>query len=220
MNENKVKTYCNECFRETNHEIKGDYSKKEWDSYGSHNDESFHQIWIEYTWQIVECMGCETVSARFEEIFSEVDGISEKRYPALIARRKPEWVIDIEDETLEVLFDELYIAYAANALFLSTMACRTIIERIMTLKSKSDGSFKKRLTDLERLKLITESDKGLVETALEAGHASAHRGWSPRETKTMDIVIGIIENLVEKLFILPKLSGELSKQIPKRKPKV
>ncbi|MBT4790661.1 MAG: hypothetical protein HON90_03750 [Halobacteriovoraceae bacterium] len=213
-NEIKItKSKCNQCLQETKHDIQAVHIQK-----GSEEIDNSHGIVIDwsYTWEILECRGCENVSVKMSHYFSEADGIEVKYYPPTSSKRKPRWIDDLNDEILKNLFNELYIAHGAGAKYLTTTACRTIIDQIMNLKIGNEGGFQQRLKRLVSEGEVSAADSKLIDVALEAGHASAHRGWNPKETIMMDTVIGIVENLAERLFILPELSDNLKKEIPKR----
>lgn len=212
MDKNILKSKCNECNQETKHDIKASYIKKGSDVVQAHYE--MHIEWSE-TWETLECRGCENVHVRRSDWFSEGEGVGLIYYPATTSKRKPRWITDIKDDVLSNLLHELYVAHEADIRFSTITACRTIIERVMTLKV-GDGAFKQRLNKLADQGFIAKSDIQLIDVALEAGHASSHRGWSPQESSMVDTVIGIVENLVEKLFVLQSLSEELEKKIPKR----
>ena len=214
MSDTKItKSKCNKCNQETKHTVRASYIQK--DSEMVDQQHQFEIYWS-YNWEILECRGCDNIHVKMTHWFSEWDGVDIQYYPAVTSKRKPDWVEKLEDEILKNLFNELYIAHEADIRFSTTNACRTIIERVMSLKVGPQGTFKNRLKKLASEGFISNSDTSLIDTALEAGHASAHRGWSPKESYMMDTVIGITENLVEKLFVLPNLSEKLKKDIPKR----
>ena len=68
---------------------------------------------------------------------------------------------------------------------------------------------------LEKQGLISKPNKEFLETALEAGHAAAHRGHKPKVDE-VNQVIDIVENLLQS-YVLVNVTEELKQKIPARK---
>ena len=209
-----TKSHCNTCDGQRNHFIKAFHVDN-----GEETLDELNSIWWRETWQILQCCGCEHFSARKTFTFSEWEpGEQEvKVYPPAISKRKPKWFDKLEDITLNEIFSELYIVLEANAPMLAVSACRIIVDRIINMTVGDQGNFKAGLRKLVDDQQIAGKDRELVETVIDAGNASSHRGWSPKEAANLEAVVSIVENLVERIFILPKVSGELKAVIPPRK---
>jgi hypothetical protein len=54
----------------------------------------------------------------------------------------------------------------------------------------------------------------LLDTSIEAGNASAHRGYKPTE-ESLNSVVEVVENLLKPLALQSKLSN-LKNEVPKR----
>ena len=61
---------------------------------------------------------------------------------------------------------------------------------------------------------ITEKQKELIETVIDAGNASAHRGYEPTK-EVMEQIIQIIYNIFENT-ILDRNINKINKEVPKR----
>ena len=51
----------------------------------------------------------------------------------------------------------------------------------------------------------------MISTLVDAGSASAHRGWTPSE-KDLDLMAALLENFIEENFIIPERSAYLMKR--------
>lgn len=211
-----IKSHCNKCNGVTNQHVKADYKDS-----GEEVDSGYYHFKWTNDWKIIQCAGCEEVSARHVFDFSEADRETIQLYPAKISRRMPLWLNNWTtrlDNVLEDLFRELYIAHQGEAYYLSSMGTRAIIDRIMKISMKRDqGTFEQRLDRFHKEGMISEDEITLVKVVIEAGNASSHRGWSPKEKQQLETLIEIIENLTERLFVLKKKGIALKKQIPKKR---
>lgn len=76
-------------------------------------------------------------------------------------------------------------------------------------------SFKRNLKEFQDRGCLSESEKHLIESALEVGHASIHRDYKPE----LDILLScldISEALIKRLYLLPLQVEAINKVIPKR----
>lgn len=62
---------------------------------------------------------------------------------------------------------------------------------------------------------IGASNRKFLETALEAGHAAAHRGHEPKRSD-VNTVIEIVENVLSASYVLETQAVELERNTPKR----
>lgn len=212
-NTGNIKNICNKCHIETNHSIKAEFTHHDLEIV---DDETGFFVDWDDKWEILQCLGCNTISVKNTYDFSEYDELDIKHYPPISSRRKPKWIESIEDTILQNLFKELYIAKEADLRFLTITACRTIIDHIMTQRVGDKGGFQGKLRALVSEGHISKSEADLIKTAIDAGNASAHRGWTPQQAFMVDTVIGIVENLSERLFILTNQADTLKPHIPPR----
>lgn len=214
--EDKIKSHCNQCGHVTNQGIMATHSDKGEETINEYFSVSWHDVW-----RIIKCLGCDYISTRVDKWFSEENEINTIYYPPVLSRKMPWWLEEkrymIRDAALSDLFSELYIAHQNNAYFLSSMACRSIIDRIMHLSLGDEfGTFNDRLKKFSSNGYISDNETSLLKTVIEAGNASTHRGWSPKESQQLDTLIGIIENLTERIFVLEEMGKALKMQIPEK----
>jgi hypothetical protein len=170
------------------------------------------QFGLDTEWAMVECCGCEQISLRqFLWLSGEV--ISASYYPPPIFRNQPNWLEDLSP-VVQPLLREIYLALQAGTFRLAMMGTRAILDLFIVDKTGDAGTFSEKLNDLERKGFVGRQDRQVLEVALEAGHASSHRGYRP-DVDQINQVIDIVENLLQR-DLLASSSSSLKKAIPPR----
>jgi hypothetical protein len=230
--EKTTKAECAQCGGKRNCAIKGEYA----DSY---NDEYF---WAQTTWYILQCRGCDyvfvqTVAVNSEDVdyYAEQDGstgsdfIKEVKYwPALSERKKPEWMseagIDAQGvDTLDAAMKELYGALDNDLRMLAGIGIRTTYDVASGLLGIDENlAFSKKLDALVSSGRIGIVDKERLTTLVDAGSASAHRGWKPKPSD-LSVMMDVLEHFIHDSFVAPaqkkKLDAEAAKvkeTVPRR----
>lgn len=220
------KAHCNNCQHETNHWIRATHHEK-----GQHEE---WLIWWSNTFSVLQCCGCDEVRFQRAEQFSEdmdhqqtLSGewepyypVKKSYYPPAKWRHPPRWASALleKDEALSRIHDEVYTAIQSDSRFLAGAGSRALIERVLSYTVGEEGTFGARLRLLAQKGFIAGTDVETIETALEAGHASAHRGWIPSR-EAIETVMNIVENLIERVYILSDSAKSLRPKIPSRSSK-
>ena len=218
----KIKCECNSCHTNTIHDIL--YEKKD-KGCEEINEHCRIHWWI--VWRVIQCRGCESVSMRRDSWDSEATDeqgrpeISTTYFPPRTFRELPTW---IEDDTfaetcppaVDSLIKELYVCLQNDCRASSAMLTRAIFEHMMIHKTGDQGSFCKNLDAFERGGFIGKKQREVVESMLEAGHASIHRAFIPKK-KDIVTLVDILEGILEVVYIQGPKVDELKKRIPKRK---
>lgn len=213
-----ARSHCNYCLKETKHRLLHSVVQN------FDDEENFVYGATEY--QMLECLGCESVT------FREVSTSSEDRdeegnlsesftyYPPRTERPEPSWINDLwrQNETLRDLLKEIYVAFHADARTLAAAGIRTLIDATMTAKVKDQGSFLQTLRQFEKAGFIAQRQVDVLKDTIDAGSASAHRAFTPRRSD-LRILLDIAENLIENVFIHPVQMKETSRRVPKRRRK-
>lgn len=208
-------SHCNECGQETKHDLL--HRAKRVRSF----EDGRYSIEVGSTWKLLQCRGCEDVSLQRVDWCSEDDPDDGPKpptyFPPRVSRRKPSWIehLEVPRNYLELL-DEIYTALHADSRRLAMMGVRALIDLVVVRAVGDQGNFKKGLEGLVAKKLISESDRGVVDAAVNAGHASAHRGHKA-SSDDVNLVIEIVERLLQtELLALQAL--DLKKNTPERYP--
>lgn len=217
----KIETaHCNSCQRETNHWVVCEYVDKD--------DDSQYGVWSIDTFQVLGCCGCDEIKFLKSEIFSEDSEVDTDEngdpcytYPARKTyfppakwRTPPRWSAQLsqKDPFISQLHDEIYSALQNGSFILANMGTRTLIEQLMT-DTVGTGTFKQRLNKLADKGFIAKNDIDTVDAAIEAGHASTHRGWVPSKEQ-LELIINITENMMERIYFLNDTAKNLKSKIP------
>jgi hypothetical protein len=218
------KLHCNECGGDRNQFI-----RREFERTGSDDETSWSD-----TAQILECCGCGAISFRNRHWFSEWDeffeddgtgesrrdpGIVDDYYPPPLARKLPRWIGDLSDETLRQVLKEVYSNLQADNLISAAMGARLLIDRILNLTVKDVGGFEKKLDRMHTSGHISDNERlHLLSPVVDAGNAASHRAFKPRADH-INTMMDTIENLLHRIFVLPKNVRTLRKATPRRRKK-
>lgn len=217
-----VKAHCNHCNGERKAFVRATHTVNDGDGEVSWSD----------TYDVLECCGCGKMNVRHEYWFSEWDsiqqdshgnmymepGIETTYWPPPIKRQKPKWSSEISDEVLRTLFDELYVALASDLLVLSTIGARTVFDRASFLQvGDPPGGFAGKMQEMQDAGHISDKEKDSLEAMTDAGNASAHRGYSPTFDQ-LTAIVDILENYIERTFILGAATDALKQSTPPRPP--
>jgi len=210
-----TKAHCNTCGGDRNHDVLHS-EKKDWQ-----DDES--PVCGSDTYDTLRCRGCEEIKLRHTSQFSEHDEDSVYYFPPSIFRRRPEWFEDLffeiqgDEEFVESLLREIYVAVQNNLRNLALMGVRSLLEKIMIAKVGDNGSFSKNLNAFFNKGFISENQKENLSIILEAGHAAIHRKFNPRKNEIIT-VLDITEHIIESVYLHKSKVDQLSNRVPKRAP--
>jgi len=223
------KAECSRCGGIRNCEIRGEHEE-------TYTYEQF-QAWT--SWYILECRGCEYIfvqkvdtNSEDHEPFYEEDGsvgyeLLENRsyWPAVSKRKKPDWLLNFgvsfdEAKGLNEALIEVYGALNSDLNMLAAIGIRTVYDIASEILGVDPNlSFKQKLDSLVKLGGIGALDVDRIETIIDAGSASVHRGWRPN-SNDLNTMMDVLEHFIEKLFIAPVREKRLSDDAAKVKKSV
>lgn len=195
-------------------------------------------LWLKSRHQIVECLGCKTLVHRvltqssededyaFERTtgtYTTVDlpwTVTQWQFAKLVS--PPEWLptVYVRDRILGTILDEVLFAINARLNTLAMVGMRTAFDRCCHLANLDERkSFAVKVVMLGSGDFITNRDKRYLDLLVEAGNASAHRGWRPTSTQTTEL-FRILEDLVIRVVVDPqgRRAVNFKNRIPKRAP--
>ena len=208
--------FCNECHKHTLHDLLKEVSDTVEDDVDVGGGE-LYTVWQETTNQMFECRGCKSVVLRRTSIFSEYDINDVRYFPPPVARLKPHWFDDLPSD-LQKLLSEIYRSLDADTRALPMMGARAVLDWVIVDTIGDVGSFEQKLKKLEEERHISAKGREILDAALDAGNAAAHRGYSPT-VKQVHAVMDIVENLVHSTYVLESVAKEIKKDTPTRTPK-
>ncbi len=229
---NVRKANCSSCRGQRNCDILGEFDQR-----GSYD-------FIDWStdWYLLRCRGCEhifvqTVSTNSEDYsgYFDEDGEMATHYnetidywPALSKRETPEWIglISVQGADESVLLaalNELYTALNNDLFMLSGIGIRTAFDAASELLGiDPEKSFNEKLKALVAAGHIGKLDSERLEALVDAGSASAHRGWKPT-SEDLDTMMELLEHFLHEAFVAPEKkrrldakAAEVKGKVPKR----
>ena len=220
------KAECSKCGDMRNCEVRGHYEER-------YSDEHFQ---ASTEWFILECRGCEyvfvqTVSTNSEDCnyYYEEDGseavmhaATVRYWPALSKRTKPEWMTEygieaVDEESLGKAMLELYGALDNDLRMLAAIGIRTAYDIASELLGADPAlTFAEKLDHLVTSGRIGITDKDRLETMVDAGTASVHRGWRPKADQ-LNIIMDVLEHFIHEAFAAPARRKKLDEGAAKLK---
>jgi hypothetical protein len=145
-------------------------------------------------------------------------------YPPRVSRRMPEWFSRLPSD-IKAVMSEVYVALHAGSRYLATVGARTVIDLLIVDKIGDGGTFTQKVQKLEDGGHITHPEAELIEAVIEAGNASAHRGYAP-DARSLNHVMNILESILDKFYAaeerqerLADQAAALRKKVPPRPPR-
>lgn len=224
----KFKTFCNRCNTPTNHSIKAEHKID--DTIDIDNDGIVEQQYLgTYSYQIIECNGCESISFRsvdFLTSFMNIDETSgewktsnDKSFETFYPERIENSIVEKRIVGIPILlrkaYQEVLQCYNYDLKILCAVGLRAIIEGICNQYKISAPTLKDRIDTLGSNGLISHSLATSLHTHRFLGNFAIHK-LSIAEKGELKEAIELIEITMETLFGVPKRHEALTKKITDR----
>jgi hypothetical protein len=213
-----VTAHCNRCLRDTNHDL----IARDVETY------NVNEMYGETEYEMMKCRGCNGVTFRRRSWFSDdtdEEGrpkIRENYYPPAISRQKPEWLklwwYDHTHSEIGPLLNEIYAALHSDLRRLAGMGIRAVIDVVLVETVGDVGTFSEKLSAFMGKGYISEKQRKLIDSIIDAGSASAHRGYDP-SAEDLNTLLDVTENLIETIYVHEGQVAAVTKKVPPR-PKV
>lgn len=212
-----TQAHCNKCGHSTNHDIIA--AEKQEDS----EDKEKSINWCDL-YEMLKCRGCDSVTMRHTFGYEETDIVY---YPPAIPRRTPDWANDILSTLFPALrsipasvcalMREIYSAVQNDSRRLAAMGIRAALEQVMIDKVGDQGRFKDNVDALQEKGYLSTRQAFDLNSILDAGHATIHRGWEPTNDDIATL-LDITESIIESVYLHENRVRALDKNVPKRRP--
>lgn len=148
-------------------------------------------------------------------------------WPARFKRDRPDWFQKLESYIKhERAHDfagcllQVYTALDHDLNVLAVIGIRTTFDVASEILGVDpDQAFESKLQAMEDKGLITPSQRTEFDILINAGNASAHRGWTP-EFKDLDALMDTLEHFINAQFVAPRLRELTAKKVAEMKGKV
>jgi hypothetical protein len=182
-----LKVDCRECLRLTKHDL-------------IYFVEVEGVKWNE-TYQIVQCMGCESLSFRritFKNNNQSNDKEEIELYPSRIKGRQ-KLKLESIPPTIAQIYEEIHLALSNRLLIVATTGMRTLIELVCNDLNSRAGNLKDKIDDLVERQLLTPKNAINLHKLRNFGNDAAHEASIPSEN-TLNNCIDIIEHLLKDIY--------------------
>lgn len=199
---------CIKCAGKTAHKVMASFDER-----GTENDHEHSFSWDVHH-QIVQCLGCKTISFRKattnSEDYTQVDHdkwdycVVEELYPSRIEGRKgmddkihylPANVMQIYNETL--------LALANQAPILAGIGLRALLETVCKEKKATGSNLLEKIDNLVTAKILTPMSATILHKIRTLGNSAIHE-VKPHSEKQLGLAMDIIEHMLNDVYILPK----------------
>lgn len=204
---NKIRVLCEQCCKETNHEVLAAQTTK-----STHEDE--------YNWstdyQIVMCCGCDTISFR-EETLNEYDYDPEtgepistvKLYPPRMAGRQPLENSYYLPPTIGRIYREILSAMNNSSVILAAIGLRALIEGVCTDQKVKGSTLENMIDALSSEGVLSINQAKILHAHRFLGNVAAHK-IVPAKSHELVAALDIAETLLKTIYILPNLADEIT----------
>ena len=138
-----------------------------------------------------------------------------RHFPPSTARRRPVWESQLP-WPLQHLIREIYDALHSGGRRLAVMGARTLVDMAIIDKVGDVGTFEDKLKTLENQGFVSKRNREVLDAALDAGNASAHRGYQFKPNE-VNQVMDIVENLLQAIYVLQPAADKIKSVTPPRK---
>lgn len=208
----KHRLICRECRRETLHSIVCSYNER-----GSQNCDGGYSVDWDCKNQIIQCLGCETVSFRTistcsEDMDCNDDGMyypeAIKYYPGRSVGLKS-IESDLLPYNIRKIYEETMLSIDNKQYILAGIGMRAIVETVCKDQGIDGSNLEKRIDGLATKGVLSKAQADILHTHRFLGNAAAHEITSakPRE---LVAALDIAENILRTLYVLPELSKQVT----------
>lgn len=198
---------CNTCGVETEHDVT---------LLSTVSEEGLKENPITREISAISCRGCKTAAIREKIVKKNTEGGQLIYKPPRLWLQQPKWVEDEAiDNTVYGLLVEVYSAANDNQFRLLAMGVRAVLDYVMTYLVNDIGGFEKKLDEMVKQEHISRKQKDMLLVVIDAGSATAHRGFKPPRDLLMQMidVMGII---IRQHYITGPMLQTLKTHIPPR----
>lgn len=220
--ENNVKIVCKECANETSHSIIATYIEKGDEACGGGHS---------YQWtnrnEIIQCLGCESVSFRivsdnsedwdhdYDSDPQEPDVIYHKTYKYYPSRFAGMQEVDVHmlPDKIRGIYQETILAIENEQSILSGIGVRALIETICKDQNVSGKNLFEKLDSLHSNSIVTTEGLKALHKLRVLGNESAHE-VKAHSKEVLILAFEVIKHMLEGTYILPQ---KVTKVFPENK---
>lgn len=172
------------------------------------------------TYQIIKCLGCESVSFRHNHTNSEDEDIDEnfthtpvdheEIYPPRVVGRSQLRNLHLLPCGVSDVYLETHRALCNKQPILAGIGIRALIEAVCKEKQSAGINLKNKIDSLVALGVLTLDGAKILHNMRLLGNVAAHQ-VKPYSEEKLGIAMDVVENLIMSVYILPKIAEGIIK---------
>lgn len=217
----EIEIQCRQCSLATDHKVLCSAEMTGSDS---------HMNWGT-SYEIIQCLGCKTVSFRTESGSSEdfhhyhdeygneqiEYSTTEKQYPQ--GRKISAGISGLDafslPEKVRVIYFETSQALTTDQPVLTGIGLRALIETVCKDKSASGKDLFNQINDLVEKKLLTPARADVLHQIRALGNTAAHE-VKPHSSEQLALAMEVLDHLLEEVYVLPAKTARVF--LPRTRP--
>ncbi|MFV2390032.1 DUF4145 domain-containing protein [Escherichia coli] len=200
MSVQHIKSYCRDCCKNTNHNVLSE-----------HTDAYREEYSCDISYQILQCLGCDTKS--FRNVFYDLEAayptdennweVPEEVtvYPKAVEGHKEiKNLWDLPD-IVRTIYSEVLTALRENSKVLAGLGLRAVVEAVCNDLTIPGRNLEVRINKLVSSGYISKNDAERLHGIRFMGNDAAHDIKTPKST-TLSVALQIVEHLIASVYIL------------------
>ncbi|GDB39423.1 DUF4145 domain-containing protein [Escherichia coli] len=200
MSVKHIKSYCRDCCKNTNHNVLLE-----------HTDAYREEYSCDISYQILQCLGCDTKS--FRNVFYDLEAayptdennweVPEEVtvYPKAVEGHKEiKNLWDLPD-IVRTIYSEVLTALRENSKVLAGLGLRAVVEAVCNDLTIPGRNLEVRINKLVSSGYISKNDAERLHGIRFMGNDAAHDIKTPKST-TLSVALQIVEHLIASVYIL------------------
>ena len=211
----KLEAVCLTCGRSTKHEMLTLVAEN-----GETRSINF-DFWYVKNHQIIQCLGCESISFRIEEFNSEdtnfddeqealIPYVSETLFPSRSAGRNGLKDTLMLPVNVQRIYIETISAMNNAQPVLTGIGIRAIVETVCKDKSTKGKDLKEKIDSLVSLGLLTSEGAVILHKIRTLGNDAAHE-VKPHKPDQLALAMDVCEHLLQGVYLLPHYASQTFK---------
>ncbi|MDK7585603.1 DUF4145 domain-containing protein [Alcaligenes faecalis subsp. phenolicus] len=200
---------CSKCSGKTAHKVVSSYDLR-----GEYDDGQHSMQWA-VDHQIIQCLGCKTISFRKASSNSEDcvqtshDGDVECVVDETIYPSRVDGVKGLGDDThylptsVRRIYDETLQALSNQSPVLAGIGLRALLETVCKEKNATGNDLLKKIDSLVTASVLTPVSAAILHKIRTLGNKAAHE-VKPHSDRQLGLAMNIVEHLLKDVYILPK----------------
>lgn len=209
-----IKNYCTDCRRSTNHNVLAEKLES--------NHEDYR---LDFEFQIVECLGCNTKSFRkvVYDIEASYPGFGDEwivpeeviTYPKMVEGHKEVASFWELPEIVQAIYSEVLSALKENSKILAGLGLRAAVEAVCNDLAITGRSLEVRINKLASNGYISKNDAERLHGIRFMGNDAAHEIKPPKDI-SLSVALQIVEHLISSVYLLDsKANGNIDTTVSK-----